>query len=60
MYDAEGERREERAEYCAEHHPDFEGDTCPECESEEARFNEGPDPDDANDRAREREYDDAE
>ena len=47
------EKWEERAEYCEEHHPEFEGLFCPLCEEEER--DEGPDPDRQNDERRERE-----
>jgi len=56
--DVEGERRQERADYCGDNHPDFDGEgECPECEAEDARWNAGPDPDDVNDRRREQEED---
>jgi hypothetical protein len=58
--DVEGERQAAKAEYCAEHHPDFEGDYCPRCEEEEERDAQGPDPDDINDRRREEAYRDME
>lgn len=51
--DIEGERRQLLADYCAENHPEYEGDSCHLCEAEEAHWNEGPDPDDARDMARE-------
>jgi len=56
--DVEGERRQERADYCADNHPDFDGDRCPQCEAEDAVALEGPDPDDINDRRREQEWED--
>ena len=58
--DVEGERNQERADYCADNHPDFDGEgECHECAAEEARWNEGEDPDDINDRRREEAYRDA-
>ena len=57
--DVEGDRSQERADYCADNHPEYDGDTCSECEAEDARWDEGPDPDDIRDRKREMEEDDA-
>ena len=58
--DVEGERAAQRAYYCEDNHPDFDGEgECPECEAEDARWNEGEDPDDINDRRREEAYRDA-
>ena len=57
--DVEGERRQERADYCADNHPAIDGEgECPECEAEDARYLEGPDPDDINDQRREQEMED--
>jgi hypothetical protein len=54
--DVEYEKAIERGEYCADNHPDFDGEgECPECAAEDARWNEGEDPDDINDRRMERE-----
>ena len=56
--DVEYEKGQERADYCADNH-DWDGEgECPECEAEDARYLEGPDPDDINDQRREREMED--
>jgi hypothetical protein len=55
--DAEGEKRAKQAEYCDDHHNwNRQGYECPECAQERERIEEGPDPDDARDRAREEHY----
>ena len=52
--DVEGERSQERADYCLDNHDSRDGvGPCAECEAEEARYLEGPDPDDVRDRLRE-------
>ena len=54
--DVEYEKREAQAEYCLDNHDwDGPGD-CYECELENEYYNQGPDPDEANDAQREREW----
>ena len=55
--DVEGEIRALQAEYCDDNHDwDGEGYECPECAQERERIEEGPDPDDARDRAIDEHY----
>ena len=54
--DVEYEKGQDQADFCADNHPDFDGEgECPDCVMEQQRWAEGPDPDDINDRRREQE-----